>query len=130
MLSRLAPAGRQPNLLIVCNERAQPFVTRQAAEWCQAPLYVFRLPGPLNLPASAHTILLNDVSALTMSQQIQLFDWMTHHVGTRVVSITSADLPMQILEGGFLEGLYYRLNTVRVYAKEGRDIISRAMQSR
>ncbi len=130
VLSRLAPAGRQPNLLIVCNERAQAFVARQAAEWCQCPLHIYRLPGPLSLPASAHTLFINDIAALTLSQQIQLFDWMSHHLGTRVVSITSADLPMQILEGGFLEGLYYRLNTVRVDAKGGTDTIARALGSR
>ena len=130
VLSRLAPSGRQPNLLIVCGERSRPFVERQAAEWCQAPLHVYRLPGPLNLPAAAHTIFLSDVAALTLSQQIQLFDWMSHHVGTRVVSITSADIPMQILEGEVLEGLYYRLNPVRVDAKGGSDVISKAMGSR
>jgi hypothetical protein len=118
VLSRLASSHRQPNLLILCNQDARAFVASQAATWCQAPLHVCSLPGPLTLPKQDATVILNDVATLTLSQQIEVFDWMSYHPAARVVSITSTDVCDLLQEGAFLEGLYYRLNTLRIEAKE------------
>jgi transcriptional regulator of acetoin/glycerol metabolism len=118
VLSRIATVQRQPNVLIHCSEDAKAFVASQASEWCRAPFHVCRLPGPLSLPEKGGTVLLNDVATLTLNQQIQLFDWMSGHVTAHVVSITSADICGLIEDGEFLEGLYYRLNTLLVDATE------------
>jgi hypothetical protein len=122
VLSRLASSGRHPNLLVVCNEDAKAFVAGQVAEWCQPPLHICRLPGPLSLSPEGASVVLSDVAKLTLSQQVELFDWMSRNPCTRVVSITSVDIPALINEGAFMEGLYYRLNTVRLDATEGQPV--------
>ncbi len=56
-------------------------------------------------------------SALTLEQQIELHDWLNAgRGGVQIVSITSqADLAAGGA-GGFLEGLFYRLNVVTLEA--------------
>ena len=118
MLSRLGSQDRHPNMLIVCSEAARESVTEQAARLGKPPVHLCELPGPLSLPAACGTLLLSDIGAVQVSQQLVLYDWMCQNPGSRVVSITSADLAALIRDAVFLEGLYYRLNTLRLEVQE------------
>jgi hypothetical protein len=118
MLSRLESQDRRPNMLIVCSKSARESVTERAARLGKPPVHLCELPGPLNLPAACGTLLLSDIGAMQVSQQLVLYDWMCQNPGSRVVSITSADLPALIGDAVFLEGLYYRLNTLRMEVQE------------
>ena len=120
MISRLVSPEWRPNMLIVCSEAERESVTRRAAIGCRQPVHFCRLPGPLNLPGSCGTLVLSDMAAMEVNQQLALYDWISEHPHTRIVSVTSADVPALIANALFLEGLYYRLNTVRVEAKEHR----------
>jgi hypothetical protein len=54
---------------------------------------------------------LQNVSALSLAQQIILNDWLGNGLGRpQVVSIASTDLWEAVMNGDFLEGLFYRLN--------------------
>jgi len=64
-------------------------------------------------PGSTGTVLLDDVERLTLDDQRRLFDWLgsipTH---TRVVCTSTRPLINLLRRGAFLDGLYYRLNTL------------------
>ena len=64
------------------------------------------------------TLLLKDVASLTLSQQVMLYDWLTSACGDmQVVSVTTAPLQALVEHGEFLEGLFYRLNVIRLDAR-------------
>jgi hypothetical protein len=77
-------------------------------------------PGqPLVLPPvdQTGTLLIRDVGALTIDDQIQLLEWLATATGrTQVVSTTAAPLLPRVRAGAFIDTLYYRLNTVYVDA--------------
>ena len=63
------------------------------------------------------TMVLNDVGSLGLQDQIQLLEWLATACGrTQVVSTAPAPLLPQVQAGGFIDTLYYRLNTVCVDA--------------
>jgi hypothetical protein len=109
--------SRNPNMLIVATEKAREGVTEQMAASCRPPVHMCRVPGPLYLPAACGTLVISDLAMLEMNQQLALYDWISRHHPSRVLSITSADVPALIQDGLFLAGLYYRLNTVRIDAR-------------
>jgi DNA-binding NtrC family response regulator len=78
-------------------------------------LSVARRPAP-----AAHNIdalVIRDAAAMTLAQQIELFDWMTGAGrGAQVLSVTSRPLLSLVQDGRFLEGLFYRLNVVSIAA--------------
>ena len=108
----------RPNLLVLCQGIDAESVVLRFIQVCTPPLHVGLLPGALELPSrKAGTLLLRDVAALTLEQQIELFDWMGDRAGTaQVISVTSTPLLPLVEDGRFLEGLFYRLNTVYVIA--------------
>ncbi len=63
----------------------------------------------------AGTMVLHDVGALALPEQIQLLEWLGQAMGrTQVVSTTPAPLLPRVQAGAFIDTLYYRLNTVCV----------------
>ncbi len=85
-------------------------------------------PGDrLTLPSTTDTgtLILHEVGALTLDEQLQLLDWLDQSAGrTRVVS-TSPDSLFALVEAGlFLEKLYYRLNTVSHNLAPGSELRS------
>jgi hypothetical protein len=55
------------------------------------------------------------VSALSPADQLELFDWLELDEGqTQVVSTSSSSVIPRVHSGGFIDTLYYRLNTVCV----------------
>ena len=83
-----------------------------------------RLPEPVArwspgdefmLPAvgKVGAIVLNDVGALAIQEQIQLLEWLNSAQGrTQVVSTTPTLLLPRVKAGAFIDTLYYRLNTL------------------
>jgi hypothetical protein len=83
----------------------------------RAPIDIWRPGERLTLPAAAHTgtIILREIGRLTREDQSQLLVWLDDAVGrTQVVSTTAWPLLSRVDSGGFIDTLYYRLNTVYV----------------
>lgn len=67
------------------------------------------------LPAvgECETLIIENVGALPLHDQHQLFDWLTATVGrTQTVSTTVTALLPLVETGAFIEALYYRLNVI------------------
>ena len=107
-----------PNLHVVCDSvEVEPAVSHLMR--CSAGLLrSCRLPGPLDLPAhQIDAFVVRDAAAMTLAQQIELFDWMTAAGrGVQVISVTSRPLTSLVEDGRFFEGLFYRLNAVCLMA--------------
>jgi hypothetical protein len=117
LLLSLTAQQQRPNLLITCADGAVDGALTQLNALCAPPVHACTLPGRLTLPAKpAGTLLLDHVDALTIDQQIALYDWMSGARKVQVVSITAAPLAWLVEHGQFLEGLFYRLNTVCLMA--------------
>jgi transcriptional regulator of acetoin/glycerol metabolism len=69
---------------------------------------------PLALPSrEVGTLLLSNLHALTPAEQGQLFEALNDRLrGAQVISTSATGLMPLIRDGGFLESLYYRLNTI------------------
>ena len=122
LLRALTSSDRRPNLMVDCASDSADEVVDQLRSICAEPFHFCRLPGPLDLPAyGAGTLLIHDVAALTIAQQVALFDWLHHRQGSmQVVSVTQKRLMGMVCDGRFLEGLFYRLNTISVTARGSR----------
>jgi Sigma-54 interaction domain len=118
VLGWLTATRSRPSVLIECAGPSDARAMRHLTTWCSPPFHTCVLPGPLELPATRHgTLVLEDVAAMTLTQQVTLFDWLS--AGTaemQVVSIASAPLRRLVGDGRFLEGLFYRLNVIRLDA--------------
>jgi DNA-binding NtrC family response regulator len=58
---------------------------------------------------------LQEAGALSAEDQLQLLDWLEQAEGrTQVVSTSTTALLPRVHAGGFIDTLYYRLNTVCV----------------
>jgi transcriptional regulator of acetoin/glycerol metabolism len=122
LLRALTSCERRPNLLVDCVDGGAEAVLTQLQELCVGPFYGCQLPGVLELPEQGSgTLLLNYVAALTIAQQVALFDWLHQQKGTiQVVSLTQKRLLSLVCDGRFLEGLFYRLNTISITARGAR----------
>jgi hypothetical protein len=73
-------------------------------------------PGsPFVLPAVERTgtFILHEVGSLTLHDQLQLLEWSASAIRrTQVISTTSVPLLPRVSARGFIDALYYRLNTV------------------
>lgn len=118
LLRTLTSRTHRPNLMVVCEDCVSTDVLGELVATCIPPLHICTLPGPLTVPeAPTGTLFLKDVADLTIQQQIALFDWIGRYRGAaQIISVTQANLPAMVRDGRFLEGLFYRLNTVRVQA--------------
>jgi len=117
LLLSLTAQQQRPNLLITCEDAACEGVLTQLHALCAPPVHACTLPGRLTLPKKpAGTLLLHHVEALSIDQQIALYDWMSTARQVQVVSLTAAPLPWMVEHGQFLEGLFHRLNTVCLMA--------------
>lgn len=116
LLRWLTDHGRRPNTLIQCAPGSLDTAMRHLMTWCALPFRMCSLPGTLELPNPVRgTLLLKEVGALTLSQQVALYDWLSIANGSvQVVSLSTVALDGMVEEGEFLEGLLYRLNVVRI----------------
>jgi hypothetical protein len=120
LLGWLTARGHRPNVLIECSAANADTVMRHLMTWCSLPFRYCALPGKLELPVTPKgTLLLKDVAAMTLSQQVMLYDWLSVSRDMQVVSISTAPLLTLVEDGDFLEGLFYRLNVIRLEAMQG-----------
>jgi len=118
LMACLAARGRRPNVLVECTSDSSEAALRQLMALCARPARYCALPGRLDLPVTKEgTLVLRDVAALTLAQQVQLFDWLSAGGATlQVISLTTLPLRDLVEDGAFLESLYYRLNVIRLDA--------------
>ena len=118
LLRMLSSRNHRPNLMIVNRRASLESVLQELTTVCELPLRVCQFPGVLILPTDPRgTLVLGNVDRLTVAQQITLSDWLARKgKDVQVVSVTQAPMTDLIDEGRFLEGLYFRLNTVVILA--------------
>lgn len=118
LIKWLTTYERRPNLLIVAQGVPVEMVADQLMSVSTRPTLRNNLPGRLQLPATPNgTVVLQNVTALSLAQQIALNDWLADGCGdTQVISIATTPLWPLVLNGEFLEGLFYRLSVVRLEA--------------
>jgi hypothetical protein len=118
LIKSLTTYERRPNLMIVARGLPVEAVADQVITLCARPILPSLLPGRLNLPARRNgTIVLQNVTSLSRPQQITLDDWIVGGCGDiQIVSIATMPLWPLVQNGDFLEGLFYRLNIVRLDA--------------
>jgi hypothetical protein len=84
----------------------------------QSPVVVRKCGDlPLTLPPSdeVSTLILHDVSALSLGEQQVLSDWLSRKTrGSQVVATSSVALFPLVQSGAFQTMLYYRLNLIYV----------------
>jgi hypothetical protein len=118
LLRMLSSRNHRPNLLIENKRASLEGVLQQLAAVCESPLRFCRFPGVLDLNVDiGSTLVLGDIDRMTIGQQVTLSDWLGRKGNAiQVVSITRAPMTELIADGQFLEGLYFRLNTVVIRA--------------
>jgi len=108
----------RPNLHVVCERIEVEPAASDLIRCSPGLLQSCRLPGPLNLPANhIDALVIRDAAAMTLAQQIELFDWMTGAGrDVQVISVTSRPLLSLVEDGRFFEGLFCLLNAVCLVA--------------
>ena len=111
----LASQRPRQHFLLRCGQGRFDAVAEQVTMFGVPPVRLCRLPGCLQLPPDKRgTLLLNDVAALALEDQIALYDWLGTGAGDlRVVSVTTSSLAPLVARGAFLEGLFHRLGAVQ-----------------
>ena len=73
-------------------------------------------------PTGLGTLVIYDVGALALREQIQLLEWSGNpFLNTQVICTTSFPLIPRVTAGSFIDMLYYRLNTVYLDVTELED---------
>jgi hypothetical protein len=123
LLRMLSSRNHRPNLMVVNRRASLESVLQELTTVCELPLRVCQFPGVLILPTDPRgTLVLGNVDRLTMAQQITLSDWLARKgKDLQVVSVTQTPMTELIEDGRFLEGLYFRLNTVVILATSAGD---------
>jgi hypothetical protein len=110
-------SSQQPRqrFLLRCDPGRFDWVVGQATTFGVPPIRVRRYPGHLLLPPDKRgTLILNDVDALALPDQIALCDWLGNGAsGVRVISVTTVALAPLVARGDFLEGLFHKLGAVQ-----------------
>lgn len=114
LIKRLTLRDKRPHLTIVAQGLPLEVVTDRLMTVCRPPVLPSILPGRLHLPASRRgTVLLQNVTGLSLPQQIVLNDWIDEGSGdAQIISISTTPLWKLVNYGDFLESLFYRLNVV------------------
>jgi len=104
----------RPNLHVLCDRNEVEPAVSHLMRHSTGSLQSCRLPGALNLPATAiDAFVVRDAAAMTLAQQIELFDWMTGAGrGVQVISVASRPLAFLVEDGRFFEGLFCLLKAV------------------
>jgi hypothetical protein len=116
-LRSLTSARYRSNILVHCPRGDLLPAAAQLAGICVQPLRLCLASDRMDLPErdSGGTLIIGDVSMLSIEQQIALYDWMDDRENAmQVISITSVPLLPLVRAGRFLEGLFYRINVLSV----------------
>jgi hypothetical protein len=102
------------HVLVRCRRGGFASIAAEVMTLGAPPIRLCPFPGPLRLPQEKRgTLLLNDVAALALADQVALYDWLGTDTGElRIISVTAAPLGALVARGAFLEGLFHRLGAV------------------
>jgi transcriptional regulator of acetoin/glycerol metabolism len=84
---------------------------------CRQPVVTHRPPDALVLPtpSDAGTVILRDVSCLSLNDQHRLMAWLDGNCGrTQIIATDTRPVWPRLQTGAFLASLYYRLNIIYV----------------
>ena len=107
----------QLNLLLMGRNDAVQLVLRTLLGHVRKPVATWSPGEPFVLPAIEHpgTLVLRDVSALSVQQQVRLLEWSNDgRRNPQVISTTATPLLPLVRAETFSDTLYYRLNTVLI----------------
>jgi len=123
LLQMLSSHRRHPNLMIVNERGSMGDLLQELIGVCESPHWICRFPCTFDVPpAFRGTVVLGNIEQMTLGQQLELFDWLSgKRNDTQVVSITRAVMTDLVEDGRFLEGLYFRLNTVVIRTVHAGD---------
>jgi hypothetical protein len=105
------------NLLLVGGAEKVRLVLETQMSMFQTPVVSWSPGEPFVLPPVERTgaLILHEVRSLSLHDQLQLLEWLAGAVRrTQVISTTSAPLLPRVSARGFVDALYYRLNTVYI----------------
>ena len=104
------------NLLVTGPDNVTDAFVKALRSNLREPVVILRGGEPFALPsAPVGTLFLADVDALTFEEQRRLYEWLEENSsGTQVISLSAISLMPMVAAGRFLEGLYYRLNTIYI----------------
>lgn len=107
---------RRVNLLVTGPDDLTNVFVKSLRSYIRNPVAVLRGGESFALPsAPVGTLFLADVGALTGDEQLRLHEWLEERPGeTQVISMSATALMPMVAAGSFLEGLYYRLNTIYI----------------
>jgi hypothetical protein len=124
--SRLPPElpvllAAHPNVLIVGSEQTQEAAVHALAPYLRQPVTMLPSASELLLP-SGGSVILRTIGNLTLQGQEELFSWLEGRGrNTQVVSLSPVKLFPLVIEGRFLEDLYYRINILQFDAHENAN---------
>jgi hypothetical protein len=102
------------NILLAGRDEVVQLVLRTILGHMSSPVRTWS-PGKdvVRPPIGPGTLVIFEVGALALREQIQLLEWSGSLLrNTQVISTTSASLIPRVTAGSFIDMLYYRLNTV------------------
>ena len=105
------------NLLLIAPDGVIRFVLESLLLDLHEPIERWRIGQKLALPPTegCGTLVLHEAGTLPLDEQLRLLDWLERAEGrTQVISTSTAPLLPRVHAGGFIDTLYYRLNTVCV----------------
>jgi hypothetical protein len=105
------------NLLLIAPDGVVRYVLESLLLDLQEPVARWRPGDDFAPPAidEGGTFVLHEAGTLAHDQQIRMLDWLERMDGRmQVVTTSSTPLLPRVQAGGFIEVLYYRLNTVCV----------------
>jgi hypothetical protein len=105
------------NVLVAGNPEATRIVVDMLRLDLRGPVVRWRAGQPLELPTpgQAATLVLDNLTRLTVDQQLHVLGWLEQVMGrVRVVSTSGVPVWPLVQAGQFNEDLYYRINMVFV----------------
>jgi len=109
------------NVLLAGKDEVIRLVLQTLRAHVQQPVSSWSPSDPFTLPPRdrSGTLILHEVGALAIREQIRLLEWSARGMrGTQVISTTSEPLFPRVRAGAFIDTLYYRLNTVYIDVTE------------
>ena len=111
------------NVLLAGRDEVVRLVVQTILGHVSKPVWTLSAGEDLLLPPiGPSTLVIYEVGALALREQIQLLEWSGGPLrDTQLISTTSAALIPRVTAGSFIDMLYYRLNTVYLDVTELED---------
>jgi hypothetical protein len=109
--------ARYPNVLVVGSDVDVANALRTLQRVCRQAVVTHRPPDPLVLPTPFHagTVILREVSCLSLNDQHRLMAWLEGDCGrTQIIATDTRPVWPGLQTGAFLASLYYRLNIISI----------------